>query len=122
MIIKRLDEIPEIVALDNTVVKESLNPNHSDTGLKLGYSLAHASLRPRTSSLPHRFKEASEVYFILKGQGMMRIDDEVRPVVQGDTIYIGPMQVQSIENVGDGLLEFLCIVYPAWQPDAEELV
>lgn len=122
MLIKRLEELNEIVALDDTRVREFLNPKHDEKGLVLGYSLAHASLDPGKTSLPHRFKKASEVYYILSGKGLMHIDDETEEVSSGDTIYIPPMAVQYIESIGTESLDFLCIVYPEWEPDAEELV
>jgi mannose-6-phosphate isomerase-like protein (cupin superfamily) len=122
MIVKKLKDIKEIIALDGTIIRETLNPKHDDIPLHLGYSLAHATLPPKKSSLPHRFKTASEVYYILRGKGVMYIDNETEKVGPGDTIYIPPKAVQSIENTGETDLEFLCIVYPEWQPDAEELV
>jgi len=122
MIIKKLHDMKEITALDDTRVREFLNPKHDEKGLTLGYSLAHASLQPGHSSLPHRFKKASEVYYILEGKGIMHIDEEAAEVEQGDTIYIPPMAVQYIKSIGSETLEFLCIVYPEWSPDAEELV
>lgn len=122
MIIKRLHDMKEIVALDDTKVREFLNPSHDEKGLVLGYSLAHASLEAGKASLPHRFKKASEVYYILQGKGIMHIDEEQAEVHPGDTIYIPPKAVQYIESVGTNSLEFLCIVFPEWSPDAEELV
>ncbi|NHI88991.1 MAG: cupin domain-containing protein [Candidatus Thorarchaeota archaeon] len=122
MLVKRLDELKKIIALDDTIVREILNPKHDPSPLHLGYSLAHAALPPTKTSLPHRFISASEVYYILKGEGIMHIDDETQIVGAGDTIYIPPKAVQSIENNGKTDLEFLCIVYPEWQPDAEELI
>ena len=122
MIIKRLKDLKEIRALDGTQVKEFLNPNQTDQELVLGYSLAHASLEPKETSLPHRFKEASEVYYILKGQGRMYINEEVSEVTAEDTIYIPPKAEQHIENTGIIPLEFLCLVSPPWAPDAEELL
>jgi mannose-6-phosphate isomerase-like protein (cupin superfamily) len=122
MLLKRLDELKKIVALDDTTVREILNPKHDSSSLHLGYSLAHAALPPTKTSLPHRFISASEVYYILNGEGIMHIDDETQIVGPGDTIYIPPKAVQSIENNGETNLEFLCIVYPEWQPDAEELI
>ena len=122
MIIKKFDEQDEIVALDDTIIREFLNPKHDKVPLHLTYSLAHASIPVGKSSLPHRFFEASEVYYILRGKGIMHIDDETAEVGPGDTIYIPPMGIQYIENIGQEPLDFLCIVDPAWQPDAEELV
>ena len=122
MIVKRLKDMKEIIALDDTRIREFLNPRHNDGELHLGYSLAHATLKSGISSLPHKFKSASEVYYILKGKGVMHIDDAEKEVFPGDTVYIPPQAVQYIESVGEDDLEFLCIVYPEWEPDAEELV
>ncbi len=122
MIVKKLKDLEEIVALDGTIIREMLNPKHDQTTLHLGYSLAHATLLPNKASLPHKFKTASEVYYILKGEGVMHVDTETEKVGPGDTIYISPQGVQYIENTGEDNLEFLCIVYPEWQPDAEKLV
>jgi mannose-6-phosphate isomerase-like protein (cupin superfamily) len=122
MIVKKLKDLKEIVALDETIIKEILNPKNDTIPLHLGYSLAHATLAPKKTSIPHRFKTASEVYYVLKGEGVMHIDDETERVGPGDTIYIPPQGVQFIENTSGIDLEFLCIVYPEWQPDAEELV
>jgi mannose-6-phosphate isomerase-like protein (cupin superfamily) len=122
MIVKRLGELKTIAGLDNTIIREMLNPLHESGLVSLNYSLAHATLEPNVSSLPHKFFTASEVYYILKGTGLMHIDDETAEVGPGDTIYIPPQAIQYIENTGKDNLEFLCIVYPPWQPDAEELV
>ncbi len=122
MLIRRLNEIKRIKALDNTHIREILNPLHHSRSLSLSYSLAHAALKPNQRSLQHRFHEASEVYYIVSGRGMMHVDDEAVEVSIGDAIYIPPMSVQWIETMGSDDLEFLCIVDPAWKPNAEELV
>ncbi len=122
MLIRRLQDRESINALDNTTIREILNPKHESQPLVLNYSLAHATLKPDEKSLPHKFHEASEVYYILKGRGLMHIDDDTAKVSPGDTVYIPPQAVQWIENTGSDTLEFLCIVDPAWKPDAEELV
>ncbi|MGV9102579.1 MAG: cupin domain-containing protein [Promethearchaeia archaeon] len=122
MLIKRLRDCEKIEGLDGTIIRELLNPHHDDSGLKLGYSLAHAVLESGKASKPHKFFEASEVYYILSGNGVMHIDDEQAEVEEGDAIYIPPSGVQYIENTGSKKLQFLCIVFPAWTPNAEELV
>lgn len=122
MLIRRLQDRESINGLDNTTIREILNPKHESQPLVLNYSLAHATVKPGEKSLPHKFHEASEVYYILKGKGLMHIDDEIAEVLPGDTIYIPPRAVQWIENKDSDDLEFLCIVDPAWKPDAEELV
>jgi mannose-6-phosphate isomerase-like protein (cupin superfamily) len=122
MLIRRLHERKLITALDDTKVREILNPEHDSQNLVLNYSLAHATLKLGEKSLPHKFHQASEVYYILKGRGIMHINDETAEVFPGDTIHIPPQAIQWIENQGQEDLEFLCIVDPAWKPDAEDLV
>ena len=122
MIIRRLRNMESIIALDNSIIRELLNPNHDALDLHLNYSLAHATIKPGERSLSHRFLEASEVYYILHGSGVMHVNDEIQEVQQGDMIYIPPKGVQYIENTGDSGLEFLCIVDPPWFPEAEEEV
>lgn len=122
MLIRRLQDRESIKALDDTTVREILNPKHESQSLVLNYSLAQAIVKPNEKSLPHKFHEASEVYYILRGTGLMHIDNEVSKVLPGDTIYIPPQAVQWIENIGADDLEFLCIVDPAWLPNAETLV
>lgn len=122
MLVKRFSDCEEIIALDGTILRELLNPRYDRADLKLDYSLAHAIVRPGQSSAPHRFFEASEVYYILQGTGRMHVDNEVSDVRIGDAVYIPPMGVQYIENTGNTDLVFLCVVAPSWYPDAEELV
>ncbi len=122
MIIRRLDELESIIALDDSIIREFLNPNHESIELRLNYSIAHATVKPGESTLPHRFHKASEVYYILQGKGLMHIDEETHEVKTGDMIYIPPKGVQYIENTGETELTFLCIVDPAWYPEAEETV
>ena len=122
MLIRRLHDRTLITALDNTQVREILNPEHDKEQLFLNYSLAHALLKPGEQSLPHKFHTASEVYYILKGRGIIHINEEKAEVSPSDTVHIPSQAVQWIENHGEEDLEFLCIVDPAWKPDAEELV
>ena len=81
MLLRRLQDREAINALDDTTVREILNPKHESQPLVLNYSLAHATVKPNEKSLPHKFHEASEVYYILRGTGLMHIDDEVAKVV-----------------------------------------
>jgi len=106
--------------LDGTLLSEILHPENDPVGMN--FSLAHAMLKAGEASLPHRLRESVEVYHILRGRGIMHIDDESVKVGEGDTIYIPPGCVQCIENRGAGDLSFLCIVSPPWRAEDEELV
>lgn len=120
LIVKNPDEREYSRVLDGTLLSEILHPKNDPVGMN--FSLAHAMLREGEASLPHRLMESVEVYYILEGEGVMHIGDEVREVSGGDAIYIPPGCVQYIENSGKGCLSFLCIVSPPWRGEDEELV
>jgi mannose-6-phosphate isomerase-like protein (cupin superfamily) len=120
--VKRFDDCEEIIAIDNTILREILNPRHDRADLHLEYSIAHAIVRSGDSSSPHVLRTSSEVYYILEGTGVMHVDEESVEVGPLDTVYVPPSARQYIENIGDEDLTFLCIVYPPWRADDEELV
>ncbi len=119
MLIRKLKNIPEIIAGDKTKLKELLHPNR-DYPFSGKYSLAHAIVSTGESSVKHELS-SSEVYYILKGQGEMYIDNEFLVVETGDCFEIPPNSVQWIKNVGQIDLEFLCIVNPAWT-ESDEII
>jgi mannose-6-phosphate isomerase-like protein (cupin superfamily) len=116
--IRRFAECAELLAGDGTVLREYLHPDKQP--LDLRYSLAHAALGPGERSLRHRLS-VSEVYYILEGEGLMRIEGEEESVSAGDVVYIPPHATQCIHNAGDVVLRFLCIVDPAWRPQCEKV-
>ncbi|MGB2980444.1 MAG: cupin domain-containing protein [Candidatus Zixiibacteriota bacterium] len=119
MFIRDLRTCDEIVAGDKTSLRELLHPDKAD--LRIRYSLAHATVKPGQSSLPHNLK-TSEVYYILEGEGFMYVDDESAEIHPGQAVYIPPNSTQHIKNTGNSDLKFLCIVDPAWQPEHEKVL
>lgn len=119
MLVKNTEDCEEFVAMDGTRLREILHRKNDDIDLR--FSLAYARVGPRDASLPHRLR-TTEVYYILKGKGIVHIDGEQREVKEGSAVYIPPGAVQYIENIGDVELEFLCIVDPAWRPEDEEII
>ncbi|NLX69765.1 MAG: cupin domain-containing protein [Clostridiales bacterium] len=71
--------------------------------------IARACLQPSLSYHPHAHDDHEEVYYIIRGKGEIRIDDEVQPIRDGDIIYIGVNQVHEIRNTGDEMMEFLAV-------------
>jgi len=120
MRIRKLKDINEIIANDSTILREILHPDR-DYQFDGRYSLAHAKLEVGKESDKHILK-SDEVYYILSGQGEMMINDKTAIVEAGDTIEIPPGAVQSIKNIGQTALDFLCIVDPAWQTEDEEIL
>jgi mannose-6-phosphate isomerase-like protein (cupin superfamily) len=119
MIIKSLTSAAGFTAGDASFLRELLHPDKES--LDIGYSLAHAVVKPGRTTLAHKL-ESSEVYYILEGRGLMRIDGDAAEVEAGQAVYIPPAAVQSIENIGGSDLVFLCIVDPAWRAEDEEIL
>lgn len=119
MFIRDLKECEEFTAGDNSILRELLHPDKAD--LDIRYSLAHAILKPGQTSRPHKLK-TSEVYYILEGEGLMHIDDEIERVHVGQAIYIPPDSTQFFQNTGKKDLIFICIVDPAWRKEDELLL
>lgn len=119
MNIKPLKNCAEFIAGDHTILRETLHGPKEN--LPLGYSLAHATVKPGLFSIRHSLK-TSEVYYILEGEGLMHINEETSKVFANDTIEIPPHSIQYIENIGTNDLKFLCIVDPAWKVEDEEIL
>lgn len=120
VLIRKLTECPQIIAGDQTKLRELLHPDR-EYEFDGRYSLAHATLEPGMASTPHRLI-STEVYYILAGEARMHVGDESAKIVPGDAIVIPPETEQWIENTGELALEFLCIVDPAWRAEDEEIL
>lgn len=116
MLVQKLNNCPEFIAGDNTLLRELLHPDKQP--LALGYSLAHATVPVGKTSQPHSLS-TSEVYYILSGTGEMFIGDETQIVEPGDAVYIPPNARQFIRNNSSEPLVFICIVDPAWRKEDE---
>jgi mannose-6-phosphate isomerase-like protein (cupin superfamily) len=121
MFIKDLKNCSYSRVLDDTVLCEFLHPSREKQDLKMGFSIAHAILSADKSSKPHKMRTSLEIYYMLEGKGKMHIDNESQEVNPGQAIYIPPNSVQWIENIGESDLKFLCMVYPPWSEEDEEL-
>ncbi len=113
---KSIENIDSFLAGDHTILKEVLHPKND--AIDIPYSIAHAILKPNTSSLPHALK-STEVYYFLAGEGMIFIGEEKKIVKQGDIVAVEPNERQSVSNTGSEDLVFLCIVSPFWKADDE---
>lgn len=118
MPLTQLKDCEELIAGDDSILREILHPDKAD--LQLHYSLAHAKVPVGQATKPHRLK-SSEVYYIIAGHGLMHIDEESFEVGPDCAVSIRPHSKQYIENTSDSDLLFLCIVDPAWREEDEEV-
>lgn len=114
MLIKRAAEIAGFIANDGCLIRELLHPAHGDC--ELDYSLALAEVAVNAATYRHRLAQA-EVYFILKGEGDLHVDEQITRLRPGDTALIPAQAEQWIENRGDEVLQFLAICNPPWRAE-----
>jgi mannose-6-phosphate isomerase-like protein (cupin superfamily) len=77
-------------------------------------SLAEEVLPPGASVTPHHHEVIEEIYYIIEGEGLMRIDDEEREVGAGDAIYIPRFSRHTLTNMGNGPMKILLVCGPAF--------
>jgi len=99
------------ITADGSQVREFMNSHNSSVRHQ---SLAEATLAPGGATREHYHPRAEEIYHILQGEARMRVEDEERRVVAGDTIAIPPAQKHKIWNTGDEPLVFLCCCAPGY--------
>ena len=74
-------------------------------------TLGIAKIPPGEALHEHRHQQA-EIYLILEGTGLVRIDGKARPVGAGSAVFIPGNVVHSCENTGASDLRF-AYVFPA---------
>ena len=77
--------------------------------------VAHITITDK--STPHLHRKTEEIYFILKGEGLVTIDDEQQKVEKDDTILIPKNKFHSIDKLSSEPLELLAITSPGYDPD-----
>lgn len=69
---------------------------------------------------PNRHQYATEMFFILKGEGRVSCDGKTVEIRAGDSILVPPTGIHAIENTGKERLYALCIMVP--NEDFAELI
>ncbi len=77
-------------------------------------SLAEEILPPGASVTPHHHEVLEEIYYVIEGKGLMKIDNEEREVGVGDAIYIPRFARHSLTNTGESPMKILLICGPAF--------
>ena len=119
MDIHNINRVPAFTTKDGSEIRELLAHRNSCIQKQ---SLAEARLPPGSATTPHYHPQTEEIYYILSGEGRMRIGDEMRDVAVGDAIAIPPGEVHTILNTGAAMLVFLCCCAPAYEHSDTVLV
>jgi mannose-6-phosphate isomerase-like protein (cupin superfamily) len=77
-------------------------------------SLAEETLPPGRSVTPHHHQVLEEIYYIVSGQGVMKIGEEEQAVGAGDAIYIPRGARHTLTNTGAEAMRILLVCGPAF--------
>jgi mannose-6-phosphate isomerase-like protein (cupin superfamily) len=77
-------------------------------------SLAEEILPPGTAVTPHHHRQIEEIYYIVSGQGLMTVGDEIREVEAGDAVYVPCGHRHTLENTGTQPITLLVACGPAF--------
>ncbi|MFM9874755.1 MAG: cupin domain-containing protein [Nitrosarchaeum sp.] len=116
MSIRKNSEIETTIGNEGTQIKQHFHPHNTLNGIN--YSLAEFLLESGKKTPLHKI-QSSEIYYILEGDAILKINDEVYQLKKDDSAYVPPMSEQCIENKTSKTLRFLCIVEPAWKAEDE---
>jgi len=117
--IKNIDRVPAFTTKDGSEIRELLAWRNSRIR---NQTLAEARLPIGGSTMPHCHVQTEEIYYILEGQGQMRVGEETAAVGPGDAIAIPPGSPHQITNTGPRTLKFLCCCAPGYEHEDTVLV
>ena len=66
--------------------------------------VSHHRLKPgKRTPFGHKHEEAEEVYVVISGSGLMKLDDEIIEVERLDAIRVSPEVIRAFEAGDDGI-------------------
>jgi mannose-6-phosphate isomerase-like protein (cupin superfamily) len=69
----------------------------------------HLLLPSGTSVGRHRHEGVEEFYYVMNGEGAVRVNNETASIKKGDAVPILLGDIHSLENTGSGDLEFMVV-------------
>ncbi len=112
MDVRNLNRALAFTTKDGSEIRELLA--HRNSCIR-NQTLAEARLAPGAGTAPHHHVKTEEIYYLIEGQGLMRVGDETCEVGPGDAIAIPPGEVHQITNTGPSVLRFLCCCAPGYE-------
>ncbi len=112
-------DVQAYVTKDRSTIRELMCPaRHGNQAQSLAEAIVPAGRR----TLLHRHLSSEEIYFIVRGEGLMTLGDTSFPVRAGDTICIPPGTPHAITAGPRQRLRILCACSPAYSHDDTELL
>lgn len=104
-----------------------VNIVHNETlrnviSLPENFSVVHGALSEGNSSISRQHSKISQVYFILKGKGILYYGDDALKMNEDSYLVVYPKTPYKLKNVGKSSLEYLVISVPPFDPeDAKDI-
>jgi mannose-6-phosphate isomerase-like protein (cupin superfamily) len=114
MDIVNIEQVKPFTTKDGSEIRELLA--HRNSCIR-NQTLAEARLAPGASTAAHHHVATEEIYYVLEGEGEMRLGAQRRRVGPGDAIAIPPGAVHELTNTGPRVLKFLCCCAPGYEHD-----
>lgn len=92
------------------------DPSHANASLTFCVEI----FEPGGKTPSHRHNGAVEMFFVLKGEGLVLCDGKQVYIQTGDSILVPPTGTHEVCNVGKGRLYVLCFMTP--NEDFAELI
>ncbi len=117
MKLRHSNQIPEpLVTPSGEIVYELIGKSWGEDPAP-NHSLARIVIPSGKSSAQHYHRHSEETYFILEGEGNMRVDEQDYVLHPGQACLIEPGEIHQISNQGIYDLVFLAVCVPAWEPE-----
>lgn len=100
--------------LDGSLITELVRPESEGSQ---NLSLALAVIDPGTATLRHSHRTSEEVYYVLRGHGVLQVGGAQIAVAPGEAHLIAAGTEHSIRCVGAAPLEILCACAPPYRHD-----
>jgi mannose-6-phosphate isomerase-like protein (cupin superfamily) len=111
MIICNRDRSESFVTKDGSTIRSLLDRTNAPVR---NQSLAEATIPVGAATQSHIHKMTEEFYYVIEGEGMMRVGDEEQRIGAGDAILIPPGARHTLRNTGAGPLRILCCCAPPY--------
>lgn len=69
----------------------------------------HVLMPSGTSIGAHKHVGVEEIYYVMDGEGTVRVNDETAPIKKGDALIMAPGDVHSVENSAAAPLELMVV-------------
>jgi mannose-6-phosphate isomerase-like protein (cupin superfamily) len=92
-----------------TSIEESSNKDKNCECLRTIWKFWHTTVPPRAIIEMHSHDYHEQIYFVLKGSGIITVGNESKRVKEGDAIYIPPNALHGFRNDSNAPCEMICV-------------